>query len=127
MGAGYYAPVSRLWQEGGFTAVARYWRDFFQAEPGAQVEVIEEEAGVRLEVKVCPAIKHLRDHGREIVPCFCQQCYFVSEATAEPAGLTVRVKGGNGSCVQRFVRLGAEVESQRLEDIAEAGQVGAAE
>ena len=32
----------------------------------------------------------------------CQHCYFVGEAVAAPAGLTVRVSGGNGSCVQRF-------------------------
>ena len=73
-----------------------------------------------MEVKTCPAIKHLRDHEREIVPCFCQHCHFVSEAIAAPAGLTVRVQGGNGSCVQRFIKRGANIEPQRLEDIAEA-------
>ncbi len=75
---------------------------------------------MRVEVKTCPAIKHLRDQGREIVPCFCQHCYFVSEAIAAPAGLTVRVRGGNGSCVQRFIKRDAALEPQRLEDIAEA-------
>ena len=44
----------------------------------------------------------------------------VSEAIAAPAGLTVRVQGGNGTCVQRFFKRGAGVEPQRLEDIAEA-------
>ena len=120
MGSRYYAPVSKQWKQLGLRGVAEYWRAFFKAEPGAEVEVIEQVDEVRLEVRACPAIKHLRDHGREIVPCFCQHCHFVSEAIAAPAGLKVRVSGGNGSCVQRFSKRGAGVKPQRLEDIAEA-------
>jgi hypothetical protein len=93
---------------------------FFQAEPGAKVEVGQSADAVTLDVKVCPAIKHLRENGREIVPCFCQHCCFVSEAIAAPAGLTVRVSGGNGSCVQRFMKRNACAEPQRVEDIKEA-------
>lgn len=120
LGTRYYAPVSAQWKAGGLSAVAEYWRAFFDAEPGADVVVTASENEVRLEVKTCPAIAHLRANGREIVPCFCQHCHFVSEAMARPAGFTVRVKGGNGVCVQRFVRRGAGEEPQRLEDITEA-------
>lgn len=120
MGAQYAAPVSERWRNGGLSEVAEYWRAFFAAEPGANVEVSEHDDEVRLDVQVCPAIKHLRDNGREIVPCFCQHCHFVSEAIANPAGLTVRVSGGNGSCVQRFRHLVMTPEPQRLEDIATA-------
>jgi hypothetical protein len=120
LGTRYYAPVSAQWKTGGMTAVAAYWRAFFDAEPGADVEVEQLADEVRLHVKTCPAIKHLRAQGREIVPCFCQHCHFVSEAIAAPAGLTVRVKGGNGSCEQRIIKQEAHPEPQRLEDIAEA-------
>lgn len=120
MGSRYYAPVSAQWKRGGQRGVAEYWRAFFKAEPGAEVEVIERGDEVLVEVKTCPAIKHLRDQGREIVPCFCQHCHFVSEAVAAPAGLAVRVRGGNGSCQQRFIKRDATLEPQRLEDIAEA-------
>jgi hypothetical protein len=120
MGARYYAPVTERWQHGGLPAVAGYWRAFFAAEPGAEVEVHEEAGEVRLDVKTCPAIKHLREHGREIVPSFCQHCYFVSEAIAAPAGLTVRVEGGNGACVQRFFVRDEAAAPQRPEDIREA-------
>lgn len=120
LGENYYRPVSEQWRDGGLNAVANYWRDFFQAEPGAEVEVTEQENQVRLEVRVCPAIRHLREHGREIVPCFCQHCHFVSEAIAAPALLTVRVNGGNGSCVQLFFKRDAATEPQRMEDIATA-------
>jgi hypothetical protein len=117
LGTRYYAPVSQRWKSGGLPAVAEYWRAFFDAEPGAEVDVTHSEHEVRLKVKTCPVIKHLRAQGREIVPCFCQHCHFVSEAMAAPAGLTVRVQGGDGSCVQRFVKRELCAEPQRLEDI----------
>jgi hypothetical protein len=120
LGARYYAPVSSRWKADGLPAVAEYWRAFFDAEPGADVEVEQLPDEVRLHVKTCPAIKHLRAQGREIVSCFCQHCHFVSESIAAPAGLTVRVKGGNGSCEQRFVRRENCPDPQRIEDIVEA-------
>lgn len=120
LGTRYYAPVSARWSAGGLPAVADYWRAFFDAEPGADVAVIREEDEVRLEVKTCPVIKHLRAQGRGIIPCFCQHCHFVSEAIAAPAGLTVRVDGGNGACVQRFIPRDKATEPQHIEDIKEA-------
>ncbi|MDI1313285.1 hypothetical protein [Prosthecobacter sp.] len=120
MGAGYHKPVSERWLQGGLPAVAAHWRAFFAAEPGAEVEVITAPDEVRLEVRTCPMIKHLRDHQREIVSCLCQHCYYVSEAMAAPAGLTVRISGGNGACTQRFLRKTANEPGQKLDDIKEA-------
>ena len=102
LGRDYLQPVWRRWKEGGLPAVAAYWKAFFDAEPGAEVEVEESAESVTLHVRTCPAIAHLKQHGREIVPEFCQHCYFVSEAAAEQAGLTVRVTGGGGACTQTF-------------------------
>ena len=120
MGAQYFAPVTARWIAGELPAVAAYWRAFFAAEPGADVAVQETPDAVTLEVNVCPAIKHLRDHGREIVPCFCQHCYFMSEAMAQPAGLTVRIAGGNGSCRQHFTRRKSTPAPQDIAQIKEA-------
>jgi hypothetical protein len=102
LGTRYYAPVTERWKSGGLSAVASHWRAFFKAEPGAEVEVQQTDLEVVLHVRTCPIIKHLRDHDREIMPAFCQHCYFVSEAIASPAGMSARVEGGNGSCTQRF-------------------------
>lgn len=120
LGAGYFVPVSNAWRTGGLPAVADYWKAFFAAEPGADVDVHLDESSVRLDVKTCPAIRHLRAHQREILPCFCQHCYFVSEAMAEPAGMTVRIDGGNGNCRQSFMRREANVPPQDLSRIKEA-------
>jgi hypothetical protein len=118
LGATYYRPVSDRWKSHGMAGVAEYWRAFFRAEPGAEVEVTTAGEEVRLEVRRCPVIHHLREQGREIVPCFCQHCYFVSEAIAQPAGWTVRVEGGAGSCVQRFAPSVAGLPPQDLAAIA---------
>jgi len=120
LGASYMSPVSAAWKQRGLPAVANYWRAFFQAEPGAQVEVTNALEAVVLEVKQCPAIAHLRKNGREIVPCFCQHCYFLGEATAAPAGLTVRIEGGNGSCRQTFLKQNALFPAQNFDAIKEA-------
>ena len=120
LGTNYFAPVTAAWRRDGLDGVAHYWKAFFAAEPGADVAVHSTPDSVTLDVKVCPAIRHLREHGREILPCFCQHCYFISEATARPAGFTVRVEGGNGSCRQIFSRNRTDIPPQDLARIKEA-------
>lgn len=101
MGGQYFAPVSRRWAGGGLAAVADYWRAFFSAEPGAEVDVRCDAHEVVLEVRRCPAIAHLRVLGREIFPHFCQHCYFVGDSVAQAAGMSLRLEGGGGCCTQR--------------------------
>ena len=120
LGSNYMAPISAGWKQHGLPGVAEYWRAFFRAEPDAEVEVTCMDDSVVLEVRKCPAIAHLRKHQREIIPCFCQHCYFLGEATAAPAGLTVRVEGGNGSCRQTFLKRSAAIPEQDLAKIKEA-------
>ncbi len=119
LGTRYFAPVTAKWKAGGLPAVAAYWRAFFDAEPGAEVEVSQNADEVTLEVKVCPAIRHLRAHGRDILPCFCQHCYYISEAIATPADLTVHITGGNGSCRQVFRHRHAALPPQDIQQIKE--------
>jgi hypothetical protein len=120
LGARYFAPVAARWKAGGLAAVADYWSAFFAAEPDADVDVQQTPDAVTVEVRACPAIKHLRANGRVIVPCFCQHCYFISDAIAAPAGLTVRIAGGNGSCRQTFLRREAATAPQDFTQIEEA-------
>lgn len=119
LGRGYFHPVNRQWQQGGLKAVARYWREFFAAEPGARVEVMERPDRVEVRVQECPALKHLRAGGREIVREYCQHCYYLGSARAEAAGLTMRLSGGNGSCRHTFALPGAGLAPQDLQQIEE--------
>jgi hypothetical protein len=120
LGRDYRAPVARTWKRLGLAGVARYWREFFAAEPGAEVEVTERPGSVVVDVKVCPAIRHLRASGRELLPCFCQHCYFAGNATAQAAGMALRVEGGNGSCRQTIFAAASEAPPQDLNAIREA-------
>ncbi len=120
LGRGYYAPVNEKWRTKGLVAVANYWRDFFAAEPGGQVEVIESEDRVDLVVQVCPLIQHLKAGGREIVPEFCQHCFYLGSTRAEAAGLSMRLCGGNGSCRHTYAKTEAGLVPQDLSEIKEA-------
>lgn len=117
LGTRYFAPVTDAWRAGGLSAVAAYWRDFFAAEPGGTTAVTHTNDQVVVEVRQCPAIHHLRAHGRAIEPWFCRHCYHVSAAMARPAGLEVRVSGGNGTCRQVFSTKAAAHPAQNLKDI----------
>jgi len=44
---------------------------------------VREWDGVEVEVRDCPAIRWLKDGGREIVPYYCQHCHYVSTALAD--------------------------------------------
>jgi len=119
MGRGYFAPVNRLWKREGLSGVAGYWKEFFDAEPGAEVEVEEGAEEVVIRVYRCPAIAHLKASGRELLPCFCEHCYYLNQARAETAGLSMTVEGGNGRCVHRYAPTGAL--AQDLSKIEEVG------
>lgn len=102
MGRTYFKPVNDLWRADGLPAVAEYWKEFFAAEPGGDVEVRQLTNCVEIRVAVCPALAHLRTGGRQPVGCFCQHCWYLGEARAKEAGMTMRLEGGNGKCVHRY-------------------------
>ena len=106
LGHDYYAQRVEDWARGGHRAIAEDWKRYFDHEPGAQVDVRVEGQSVVLDIHVCPAIKHLRNSGREIVPYFCEHCDHVCGAMAEQAGYRFERTGGMGSCKQAFVLLG---------------------
>jgi len=98
----YYAPVSARFRDEGLDGVAAYWRDFFAEEPGGSVEVRADADAVVIRVAECPAIRHLRAHGREVMPLYCRHCRVVSSAMARAAGLSFALEGGDGACEQRW-------------------------
>ncbi|MDB6170481.1 MAG: hypothetical protein JWM88_3345 [Verrucomicrobia bacterium] len=120
MGRGYFDPVNRQWSRDGLAGLARYWREFFQAEPNAVVNVVELPDRVEVRVSECPAIKHLRAGQREIVREYCQHCFYLGSARAEAAGLTMRLAGGNGSCCHTFAPAATGLAPQDLQQIREA-------
>lgn len=105
LGREHYGQRNRAWRKGGPQAVADDWRTYFDKEPGAEVDVTHSDDSVDLDIRVCPAIKHLRDNGRAIVPYFCEHCDHICGAQAEDAGYRFERTGGMGQCKQRFIKL----------------------
>ncbi len=103
MGRSYFEPVNRGWKSGGLEAVAAYWKEFFAAEPNVVVDICRDENEVVLNVVSCPALNHLRAHGRTPVKQYCQHCYYLGQARAQEADMEMRLTGGNGVCQHRYI------------------------
>ena len=107
LGREFYRERVQCWRNGGPEAIAADWRAYFAQEPQAEVESVAQGGVVVLNVKVCPAIKHLRDQCRDIVPYFCEHCDHVCGVMAEEAGYDFERTGGMGACRQRFIKRGS--------------------
>jgi hypothetical protein len=105
LGREYDRPRLERWRRGGLEHIAQDWRDYFAKEPHAQLEVAVRDGAVELDIQVCPAIKHLRDHHRDIVPYFCEHCDHICGSMAQEVGMSFQREGGMGACRQRFVTL----------------------
>jgi len=108
LGREHYRQRNQRWREGGLPEIAADWRRYFDKEPAAEVEVTCTDDAVKLDIRACPAIGHLRRAGREIVPYFCEHCDHVCGAQAKAAGFRFERTGGMGACQQRFVPLSVE-------------------
>jgi hypothetical protein len=107
LGREYYRQRIARWRDGGPQAIADDWQAYMAHEPQAEVRVAADATGADLYVDVCPAIKHLRQQGRDIVPYFCEHCDHMGGAMAEEAGYRFTRTGGLGTCQQRFTRIGS--------------------
>lgn len=115
----YYEPVNKMWRDGGLTAISGYWKAFYAAEPGAEVEVTESAHAVTVEVRQCPAIAHLKKHHRDIVPYYCEHCYLLNNARAEAAGWCMRLEGGDGQCRHTFSRTAAPQDPNAIREVSQ--------
>lgn len=108
LGREHFALVSDRFREGGLPAVHEYWQAFFADEPGGEVTLTLDHDALTIDVRICPAIRHVQAHGRDIMPLYCRHCTVVSVAMCEGTGIAVEVTGGGGSCRQVFRRSAAE-------------------
>ena len=102
MGQEHYKFVTEAMRARGLVALQEHWEGRFPEEPGSDVQANLAGDQLTLTVKVCPALLHLRNNDREVLPVYCDHCTHVSRGMCEPAGVSVAVEGGGGSCVQVF-------------------------
>ena len=98
----YHGEVAERFREGGLEAVEEYWADYFANEPGGDVSVSRTPEGVEIDVRDCPAIRWLKEGGRDIVPYYCEHCLYTCTTIAEQSDMEFVLEGGQGTCRQRF-------------------------
>ena len=110
LGRDYLQPLARRFETGGPEEVARYWSAYFAAEPGGDVQVTRPDADtVVVDVRVCPAIRWLRESAAAAVhrpphPMYCQHCRTVTAAMLTDTRYRFQLEGGDGQCRQVFTR-----------------------
>ena len=98
-----YAPlVTRLRGEG-LIALREHWDHVFSVEDG-EYEMREDDGVLVLDVHQCPAIAHMKKHGYDIAPHFCEHTRMLNEAICNEAGYACSVDYDQdaGRCTQRF-------------------------
>ena len=103
LGREYYRKRCERWRTGGVKTIASDWQAYYGKEPQAKVDIMIRGQSIELDIHICPAIKHLKDHGRDIIPYYCEHCDHICGAMAESAGFSYKRTGGMGSCRQIFI------------------------
>ena len=81
-----------------------HWTYFFDRE-GGDYSLEREGDEIRLTVKQCPAIGHLKKKGVEMDPSFCRQTVVLNEALSEGTPFEIRTQvQGDGRCIQTVRR-----------------------
>ncbi len=100
----YYAPVIEKFKTGGLGAIARHWREYFDKEPKAQVDVIREQNRVIIDVKQCPAIYWLRHFKCDIPDWYYNHIPVMGTVLAERSGHKFEFESGDGKYKMIFIK-----------------------
>lgn len=78
----YYAPLRADLQRRGLVALKEHWARIYRIE-GGNVEIVQTEGELRLTVKACPAVQHLRQSNVPVAELFIETTRTVNEAICE--------------------------------------------
>lgn len=98
-----YAPLVEKIKAEDLSALRDHWQEIFTLEEG-EFELSEEGEVLVLNVLVCPAITHMKEHNYAISPHFCEHTRILNEAICARAGYACSVEYDQaaGRCIQRF-------------------------
>ena len=98
-----YKPLCDDLRARGLEALREHWKTIFDLEEGGYEMRMDGEMLV-LDVKRCPAISHIRDHGYALASHYCEHTRIVNDAICAAAGYAACVEYDQdaGICVQRF-------------------------
>jgi len=89
----------------GLPALRDHWQTIFELEDG-DFELRMEGDTLVLDVRRCPAVSHMKEHGYAVADHYCEHTRIVNEAVCQAAGYACSVEYDQeaGRCVQRFWR-----------------------
>ena len=102
----FFAPLTDSIKQRGLVALEEYFRSIYDRE-GGEVEFARSEDELRIEVKTCPAVSHMREKGYPVATLFHETSASVNRAICEGTPFLAELLDYDeetGSCVQRFTR-----------------------
>ena len=100
-----YAPLIQRLRNQGLPALAVHCRRIMTLED-ADFRLYADDDVLILEIRDCPAISHVKTHGYEIAPNFCESTRIINDDISRRAGYSASVEYDQalGRCTQRFWR-----------------------
>lgn len=107
LGSEYLRPLARQFETGGLDEIARYYRAYYDAEPGSEVDISRADNTLIIDVKVCPVFRWFKESPVAHVhpplhPMYCQHCRYTAEAMLQNTPFEFELRGGQGTCQQIF-------------------------
>lgn len=105
-GENMYGELAESVRKEGLSALEEYWKRIFSLEE-AEFEIQKNgNKEIKLVVKRCPALNHMKKAGYPVYEDFCLQCRVINKVLAEKTGLKSKVKSEQDKerCMQIFKR-----------------------
>lgn len=98
-----YGEFSQKIKKQGLKVLTRHLRKIFDVED-AEYEIRNYNGRLILEVRQCPALKHLRKRAYPVMKRFCECDRIITEAICKNAGVKcdIRYDQRKGRCIQKF-------------------------
>ena len=99
-----YGPLIESLRVRGLPALRDHWNNLMTLEAADFELCMESDNVLVLEVKRCPAIHHMREHGYHIYDQFCESTRIINDEVCRAAGYACSTEYDQetGRCIQRF-------------------------
>lgn len=90
----------------GLGELEKYWNKIFTDEDGKFSIERDENRKIKLTVRECPAISHMKKKGYKIYKNFCIQCEVINKIIADKTGYTSEIEYDvrKGKCSQKLYK-----------------------
>ena len=102
-----YRDIYENLKAGNSEPLLEHW-EYYMKREGGDFELDRRDDKVELNVRICPAVRHLRKQGKEPTPNFCLQTVLMNDAWSIGTPFSIKTAvSGEGSCRQTIRRISA--------------------